>query len=345
SNGISAVTAIVEPVHFSASRGHYTQPFDLVLSCATPGASIRYTTNGSEPTAVNGQRYLNPLRVTGTTLMRAVALRTNLLPSTVVSHSYFFNQSAAIRSLPIISIQTASNNMIGPSGIIGMNGGNLNTGTGPPANPWVPSSPPVPGEYHNTTSNGIAWERPMSAEYIMPSDNSGFQIDCGMRVQGSDYTRPRYAPNDKISYRLYFRGDYSSSRLDYPVFTDAVVQNFDQIVLRAGLNDISNPFLRDELARQLHTDMGQVAVDGTWVNFFINGASKGYYNPTERVEEGFLQSWHGGSNSWDIITVGSAVQGGDNVSWNAMRNYVSGQNVLLPDVYTEITRRLDVTNF
>src|SRR6185503_7589459 len=130
------------------------------------------------------------------------------------------------------------------------------------------------------------WERPMSVEYILPADNGGFHIDAGMRVQGSDYTRPRYAATDKISYRLYFRGDYSSSRLEYPFFTDAVVQNFDQIVLRAGHNDISNPFLRDELARQLHADMGQVAVHGTWANFFLDGVYKGYYNPTERVEEG-----------------------------------------------------------
>src|SRR5204863_817513 len=146
---------------------------------------------------------------------------------------------------------------------------NLNNGSGPPANPWAPSSPPVPGEYHNTTSNGIAWERPMSVEYFQSSDNSGFQIDCGMRVHGSDYTRPRYAPNDKISYRLYFRGDYNSGRLEYPLFSDSVVRSFDIITLRAGHNDISNPFLRDELARQLHADMGQVAVHGTWANFFI----------------------------------------------------------------------------
>jgi hypothetical protein len=340
SNGVSTITGVVAPVHFAVTRGHFTQPFDLVLSSPTRGAQIRYTTNGSEPTLTSGLLYFSPLRVTNTLMIRAAAFRTNLLSSSVKSHSYFFNQSPAIRSLPIISIQTASNNMIGPTGIIGMNGG-----SGPPSNPWVPSSPPVPGEYHNTTSNGIAWERPMSVEYILPADNSGFQIDAGMRVQGSDYTRPRYAATDKISYRLYFRGDYSSSRLEYPFFTDAVVQNFDQIVLRAGHNDISNPFLRDELVRQLSTDMGQVAVHGTWANFFINGVYKGYYNPTERVEEGFLQSWHGGSNSWDIITVGSAVQGGDNVAWNAMRSYVSGQNVLLPNVYTEIMRRLDVVNF
>ncbi len=339
-NGVSTITGVVEPVHFSTARGHFSQPFNLILSCATRGAVIRYSTNGSEPTLVNGLTFSLPLAVNSTFMVRAAAFKTNELPALVESHSFYFNQSAAIRSLPILSIQTLSNNMIGPTGIIGMNGG-----SGPPANPWVPSVPAVPGEYHNTTSNGLAWERPMSVEYIHPGDNSGFQIDSGMRVQGSDYTRPRYAATDKISYRLYFRGDYSSDRLKYPVFSDGAVQDFDQIVLRAGHNDISNPFLRDELARQLSADMGQVACHGTWVNFFINGVYKGYYNPTERVEEGFLQNWHGGSNSWDILTVGSAVQGGDAVEWNSLRTYVSGQDVTQPAIFTEVLRRMDVVNF
>jgi hypothetical protein len=340
SNGMSTITGVVEPVHFSTARGHFSQPFDLTLSCITRGTVIRYTTNGSEPTDLNGQIYFNPLRVSNTLIIRAAAFRTDFLPSSVATHTYLFNQSAAIRSLPVVSVQTASNNLSGPTGIIGMNGG-----SGPPANPWVPSSPPVPGEYHNFTKTGIAWEKPVSVEFIKSADNSGFQVDGGIRVQGSDYTRPRYAPTDKISYRLYFRGDYGSGRLEYPFFADAVVQSFDQIVMRAGHNDISNPFLRDELARQLHTDMGQVACHGTWVAYFLNGVYKGYYNPTERVEEGFLQSWHGGSNSWDILTVGSAVQGGDNVAWNSMRTYISSQDVTQPAVYTEIQRRLDVVNF
>jgi hypothetical protein len=242
-----------------------------------------------------------------------------------------------------MSILTASNNLTGPTGIIGMSGG-----TGPPSNPWMPLTT---NDYYNPVKTGIAWERPMSVELINPSDNSGFQIDCGMRVQGSDWTRPRYEATSKFSYRLYFRGDYGSSRLQYPIFPTAAVQNFDQIVLRAGHNDEINPFLTDELVRQLSADMGQVTSHGAFVNLFVNGkaysrgSSGTYYNPCERIEEGFLQSWHGGGSSWDIITVGSAVQGGDAVAWNDLRNYVSGQNVLLPAAYTEIGRRMDLTNF
>jgi hypothetical protein len=53
-NGLGSITGVVEPVHFGVQRGFYSQPFNLVLTCPTPAAAIRYTTDGSEPTATNG---------------------------------------------------------------------------------------------------------------------------------------------------------------------------------------------------------------------------------------------------------------------------------------------------
>src|SRR6185436_7535571 len=161
-NGISTITGVVESVSFSTSRGHFTQPFNLALSCPTRGSFIRYTTNGTEPTLSNGLLYTGPLSVTNTLFLRAAAFATNKLSSRIDSQSYLFNQTAVIRSLPIISIQTAENNMTGTNGIIGMSGG-----TGPPNNPWTPVGA---GDYYNPTKTGIAWERPMSVEFIRPLD-------------------------------------------------------------------------------------------------------------------------------------------------------------------------------
>ena len=125
-------------------------------------------------------------------------------------------------------------------------------------------------------------------------------------------------PQGKYSFRLYFRGDYGEGRLQQPIFPEVPVGSFDTIVLRAGMNDATNPFLRDEFARRLEADVGQVSARGTFVHLFLNGVYKGYYNPCERIEEGFLQSWHGGGTSWDILTVNNAVQGGDNVAFNQL---------------------------
>ena len=336
SNGVSSIVAVVAPVHFGVSRGFFTQPFTLTLSSETPGARIRYTTDGREPTDLTGTLYALPLNVATTMVIRASAFRTNSLPSSSITHTYIFNATDAIKSLPVISLVTATNNLYGPSGIVGISGG-----TGPPANVWVPLTT---NDYHNTDRHGIAWERPLSVELMQPADNSGFQVNCGIRVHGSDYTRPRYQATDKFAYRLYFRGAYGAGKLEYPFFPGSAVQKFDQIILRAGHNDL-NPFIRDEMTRRLSGQMGAVHIHGNLVNLFINGQYIGFFNPTERPDENWAQSWYQSEKSWDVIKQFSSVVNGDLIEYSSFKSYLLNQNITLPAVYQEVARRFDLTNF
>jgi hypothetical protein len=343
-NGLSSITGVVEPVHFNVERGHFTSPFDLYISTDTLGASVRMTFDGSEPTESNGLRYTNAIRVATNSFIRAAAFRTNMLPSRVETHSYLFNQSAAIRSLPIISIVTGTNNLIGRTGIIGMNPPNTC------GSPFVTNNPVT--DYHNPSAHGLAWERPVSAEFIGIAGQPNVQVDCGIRVQGSDYQRPRTCPTSKFSFRLYFRNDYGPGRFDYPLFTNSTVTSFDQLVLRAGFNDPDNPFIRDELTRRLSADMGQVASHGNLVNLFVNGQYRGYYNPCERVHEEMLQAHHGGGEQWDVVgptfaasSDGFGIIDGDRVSFLNLVNYVNSQNVTNQAIYQQVMQRLDLVNF
>ncbi|MBN2506439.1 MAG: lamin tail domain-containing protein [Verrucomicrobia bacterium] len=335
-NGTSSITNTVATVAFSVPRGFFAAPFNLHLSTGTPGAHIRYTLDGSEPTADTGALYTNALTIQGTTLVRAAAFKANHLPSTVGTHTYFVGLSDAERSLPVLSIVTASNHLYGPSGILGIHGGTFTNGA------WQAVAP---DDYHNPSQTGLAWERPVSLELVHPHDNSGFQADCGLRVAGGNYIRPRYQPTSKFTFRTYFRGDYGAGRLEYPLFTNAAVASFNQLQLRAGMNDPNNPFIRDELVRRLYGDLGQVSAHGAIMNLFINGHYKGYYNPTERIEEPFCQAWHGGDHDWDVLTVGSRALDGDTAEWTRLRNDVASQDVTEPGVYLDIEKRLDLLNF
>mgnify|MGYP003869412161 CR=1 FL=1 len=332
--GLTATGVVSEPV-FSARRGFYNASFNLQLSCPTPGAVIRYTTDGQPPTEVVGQVYTGKIAITSTRMIRAAAFKPGHLPSKVVTHTYLVNQSAAVASLPALSIVTAEYNMTGPTGIIGINGGTYVNGVWQGVNP---------GDYFNPTNHGIAWERPVSAELIRYDGGDGFQIDCGIRVHGSDHIRPRYTTTSKFSYRLYFRGDYGEGKLVYPLMGDSPVQTFDRLVIRAGKNDLSNPFIKDELIRRLAIDMGQVNVRGTFVNLFINGVYKGYYNPTERVDDTFFKAWLGGE-AWDVVGVRSEPIDGDNLDFQAMRSFISGTRMTNNANYLAASRWLDLTNF
>jgi hypothetical protein len=336
-NPTGSLSNLTQKVHFSVPRGFFTLPFDLVLTTPTPGATIRYTTNGAEPAAGSGVVYAGPLRITNSAVVRAAAFATNAAPSVVTTHTYLFNQGADIRSLPVLSLVTSTSNLTGPNGVTGISVSNYVNGI------WTPLSS---SDYNNNLEFGRAWERPVSAEYIKEFGTGGFQADCGLRINGSDFTRPRYTSASKFSYRLYFRSDYGPGQLDYPLFPTTSRRQFETIVLRAGHNDISNPFIKDELNRRLHADMGQPAAQGTFVNLFINGVYKGYYNPCERVDEESLEAWNAGGQSWDRITIYSAVQEGDNASWTELINLLSPtQNAANPATYQDATQRLDVVNF
>ncbi|MDP8231218.1 MAG: lamin tail domain-containing protein, partial [Candidatus Zophobacter franzmannii] len=56
----------VDKTSHSHERGFYDQPFDLRLFSHTPGASIRFTLDGSEPSEQNGSIYdaSTPIRIT-----------------------------------------------------------------------------------------------------------------------------------------------------------------------------------------------------------------------------------------------------------------------------------------
>lgn len=344
-NGVSTIVGVCAPVHVNVNRGHFVSPFDLTASCPTPGAQLRYTTDGSEPTASSPVLPAS-LKIAGTTLFRVAAFKASHLPSKTETHSYFFNLTPAMRSLPVISIVTGSNNLYGTNGILGIQGGTYATG------PWTPVNP---GDYHNPSKHGLAWERPTSVEWIRPEDNSGFQVDCGIRVQGSDWQRPRLTPTSKFSLRLYFRKDYGPGKLEYPLFPLTPVQEFDQLVLRAGHNEQGNPFIRDEFTRRLSSDMGSIASHGNMAVVFLNGvayAGSPWYNPCERVHEEFFQAHLGGGESWDVVgpsfAQGAGVPGvidGDRADFQSLVGYVNSQTVTVQNVYSNIARRLDLTNF
>lgn len=343
-NGFSTIVGVVEPIHVNVRRGHFTTPFALTASCPTPGATLRYTTNGAEPTTASTP-LPDALQISNTTLFRVAAFKTNYLPSKTSTHTYFFNLPEGFRTLPALSIVTATNHLYGPSGILGINGGYYNSNN---AYAWTSNAP---GDYNNLVKRGLAWERPASVEWIRPADPSGFQVDCGLRLHGSDSTRPGLTPTSKFSFGLFFRGDYGPGRLDYPLFDRTTVREFDNVILRAGTGDNYNPFIRDEIHRRLSQDMGQIAIAGTLATVFVNGVPNSaapWYNPCERVDRRFFQSHLGGSADWDVVGPNwnnSGVVEGDRVDFDNLVSYVTTEAVTNPAVYTNIARRMDLINF
>ncbi len=343
-NGTSSIAQVVQEVYFNVSSGLFDAPFGLVLSSATAGCTIRYTTDGSEPTASTGTVYGSPLTISATRFVRAAAFKSGVLPAKTKSQTYLFTSDSGILSLPIMSIGIRPYDWLGQVGIIGIQGGVYD-----PVDccfsSWRRTSS---SDYFNPAESGLAWERAVSLEMLPWQGEKGFHSGCGIRVHGSDSSRLTYHPESKFSYNLFFRGVYGEGTLDYHLMPQSSVKTFDSLVLRAGHNDVTameGPFVTDELVRRLFADMGQVSSKGTFINLLINGTYKGYYNLTERIDADWARFWYGGANLWDVIGPYSVAQDGDNVAWYAMLDYALNNNLAVASYYQEMERRLDLVNF
>lgn len=259
-NGGSAIAGLAPPPHFNVSRGFFDAPFTLLLNSSLAGATIRYTRDGSEPSGTNGLPYAGALTITNTTLLRAAAFQTNLLPSVAVTHTYLFLDSvlrqpvnppgnppnwgtatgsgfpngtvpadyemdpeivtnaaysarikSALRSLPTLSV------VMNVEDIFGTNNGL-----------YTHSSD------SQTLYRGPAWERACSAEFLLTNGGTGFQVQCGLQIQGNASRNPQKQP--KHPFRVVFKGAFGPANLDYQVFPDSPITGFDSLVLRSDFN-------------------------------------------------------------------------------------------------------------
>ena len=81
-------TPICNEPTFSPAAGTYYEPVNVTLNCATTGATIRYTLDGTDPTATTGTVYTSPISVTSTTTIKAIATADGMDPSSVASATY-----------------------------------------------------------------------------------------------------------------------------------------------------------------------------------------------------------------------------------------------------------------
>ncbi len=346
-NGAGIANRVAE-TRFSVGRGFHFAPFDLVITCPTPGAEIRYTTNGTPPMATTGQVYSGPIRIAGTTVVRAAAFFPGWLSSAVATHTYLFPDDI-VRQSP---------NGAPPPGWPASWGSNVRDyGMDPDivdhpayANEFpaallsIPSFcvtvhlpdlfSPSQGIYANPGQDGRTWERPMSLELIHPDGREGFQINGGIRIRGG-YSRS--TDNPKHAFRFFFRPEYGASRLEYPVFGDGGADEFEGFDLRTFQNyswsfegDSRGTFMRDQFNRDLQLAMGHAGERGDYYHLYINGHYWGLYNTAERPEASYAESYFGGSkDDYDVIKVESGpytlnATDGNMTGWTRLYNLVRG---------------------
>jgi hypothetical protein len=72
---------------FNPAAGAYTGAQQVSIADATPSATIYYTTDGTTPTASSTQ-YTVPIAISASTTLKALAVATGYLHSSVATASY-----------------------------------------------------------------------------------------------------------------------------------------------------------------------------------------------------------------------------------------------------------------
>ncbi|MDC0709182.1 polysaccharide lyase family 7 protein [Stigmatella sp. ncwal1] len=96
-------TGTVNPVAaptFSPAPGTYSSAQTVTLGSATAGASIRYTTDGSTPTATTGTLYTGPFTLRTTATLKAIAYQSGWSPSPVQTGTYTIGAGSLDPSAP-----------------------------------------------------------------------------------------------------------------------------------------------------------------------------------------------------------------------------------------------------
>ena len=252
----------------------------FVLSLELPegspsGAAIYYTLDGSEPTK-ESVKYLQPIDISQTTIVRAKTFCDGYLSKRSITHSYIF--PGRYISLPIISLVT-NNDYLYDSNI------GLYT----------------EGSYQEGKPNyKFNWRRPINFEYFDKDfDNSCLNQLVEMRVLGG------YSRNFGLkSLVLYANKRFGTKHFNYEFFPEDKpgIGEFKSIILRNAGNDYYGLYMRDAIIQRM---MGK-NVDLDWQAWqpaviFINGNYKGILNIRERSDEDNIYSNYKKLDDIDLV--------------------------------------------
>jgi gliding motility-associated-like protein len=294
SGGINFYTAT--PV-FSLASGFYSGSQSVTITCPNGAATIRYTTDGSVPTAAS-TLYTGPVNITATTVLRAKAFSSDE-PSFTCSGSYFIDVT---HTVPVVSIAGAGPNSV--YDLLDGNGGATPQGFFELFEDDQTFAGKGEGEFNEHGNDSWAYDQ-RGFDFIM-RDDYGYSDDIEHQIFPD-------SPRDEFQ-RLILKPGASDN---YPF-------------------ENGGAHIRDAYIHTLSIKAGLKLDERTWrpCVVYLNGQYWGVYELREKADDSdytkyyydqdkynlqYLKTWGG---TWEEYGAPNAQN-----DWDALRNYINANNM------------------
>ncbi len=294
---------------------------DLVVEArGGEGCEVRYTTDGSTPTAKSKMFPGEGLTVKKTTVVRIRAFREGEVSSPTVSATYFIQDDPLT---PIVSLISDDKYLFSSrTGILTKGSGSI-------------------------PNYARGWEYPINIEYFTGTG------ECRINQMGTFTCSGHSARvNAQKSIALYARKAWGEDRFHFNPFPLRDYDSYKSILLRAANSDTYATRLRDVVASSLAEGQGILFQDYVVIQVYINGEYYGHYNLREKINKHFIAQYEGVTEEKDIDNIDilartgtdEFLQNGDNADWLELCDFCKKNDLNQPENLRYVEERLDIDN-
>ena len=204
----------------------------------------------------------------------------------------------------------------------------------------------IPDKYL-TGGSGLLKNYESKAEYeavvtLIEDGEEKFSVPCGFRLHGNDSRK-----HSKKNFSLRFRSEYGVGKLEYKLFDDLDIEEFNSVLLKGGSEDWYKSMIRDELASAVAGSGTNLYTQATKpIVLYLGDEYWGIYYFRERYSVDYVASHLNVSpESVDIAYSNAAYSdAGDVTDFLDLRTYVQTHDMRQPEHYQYLTERIDVVS-
>lgn len=314
----------------------------LEISC-TQGdlREIRYTCDGSKPSATHGEVYTGAITLWAGSIpnayhFAACAVYEDGSVSDVCYRTYFIGTNIVEQFNMLVFYIDAEEDDL-----------------------WSPAT----GIFHNNNvkKSGRTWERPMHVQLFDSDGTELLHMPAGIRIYGG-YSRAHVLK----SMRYIARKDYDSVLDDFnvldlfgPLYTSEGVRidKLEHLVVRNSGNDFGNAFMKDELTHKLMAAQGFAFTEPVRPCLvYVNGTLYGMYWMHEPYKDSYFENrfeQYGYRGEFVVLDGPEREKeptGDEHIGYNPLRDYnemiAYGERDLTDEAtYAALCERLDVASY